>query len=457
MASNQSAVRQMLGRPVTIGDCLGWWGVALTLLLLGAHFFRAGEHGIALGVASVLLFLHSSQTPWKPYAVALVLFWGALEWVLAAHSLALARMQFGMPWLRGSMILMVVALLTGAAAFYSAHKGDAKNAANPGSPALFRAFVFIAAFLALYGLRTFVKPDILLLDRFIPAISGAQIFFAAWYAGFVAEKLTERNSAKMRKRIWLVFSFVFFAQFTLGVLGVDNLLATGALHMPSPAFIIFAPVYRGAPGMMPFLAVTAVLLVGGAWCSALCYFGALDAAAAGKNRIKPLPSALAPWIKHGRAVVLALGVFTALGLRFWGTTMETALAASLVFMAAALGVMAFASRKHTGMLHCTAFCPMGLAVSLVRFLSPWRMRVDRERCTDCGACEAVCAYRAVTKESRAAGKTLFRCALCRDCAGICPNKAIEVRGCFLSPHASRNVFIALVATLHVVFLMTARV
>lgn len=76
-----------------MGQCLGRLGTALMLIALGAHFYRAGDEGMVLGAAGMLLFRGGSAA-WKRHAVALFLSWGALERALSAQTPALTRMRF---------------------------------------------------------------------------------------------------------------------------------------------------------------------------------------------------------------------------------------------------------------------------------------------------------------------------------------------------------------------------
>ena len=100
---------------------------------------------------------------------------------------------------------------------------------------------------------------------------------------------------------------------------------------------------------------------------------------------------------------------------------------------------------------------MGLAVNCLSRLSPWRIRVDARVCDHCGACEKVCAYAAITRDSRSMGTTLPRCSLCRDCVGTCARKAITLQCPGLSPEAAWKVFAGLLAVLHALFLAAAMV
>lgn len=88
---------------------------AVALLLLAAHFFRAGLAPLTvLCVALVgLLFVRS---PWASRVLQAALALGAIEWVRTAWVFAAARLALGQPYGRLLVILAGVALVTGAAA-----------------------------------------------------------------------------------------------------------------------------------------------------------------------------------------------------------------------------------------------------------------------------------------------------------------------------------------------------
>lgn len=85
--------------------------VMLSLLLLGAHFYRAGWP-LLTGAAVLLLFLLLLRRAWVPRLLQAVLVLGALEWLRTLYGLAAMRIAFGEPWTRLALILGGVALFT---------------------------------------------------------------------------------------------------------------------------------------------------------------------------------------------------------------------------------------------------------------------------------------------------------------------------------------------------------
>ena len=89
--------------------------VVLSLLVLGAHFFRAGS---LIMVAAVLIVLGmlALRRRWAARVVQVALLLGAVEWVLTLTALYQERVAAGRPALRMSLILGGVAVLTALAA-----------------------------------------------------------------------------------------------------------------------------------------------------------------------------------------------------------------------------------------------------------------------------------------------------------------------------------------------------
>jgi hypothetical protein len=85
--------------------------VILSILLLGAHFFRAGNIALVLCSVVILLIL-LIRKPWVARSVRIVLVIGGIEWIRTAVILARMRQAGGEPWVRLVLILGAVAVLT---------------------------------------------------------------------------------------------------------------------------------------------------------------------------------------------------------------------------------------------------------------------------------------------------------------------------------------------------------
>lgn len=94
--------------------------VILSMLLLGAHFFRAGLPPLAIASVVILALLPIKRS-WVPRLFQLLLLLGAAEWLRTLYVYAQMRIAWDEPWTRLALILGGVALFTAvsAAVFWS--------------------------------------------------------------------------------------------------------------------------------------------------------------------------------------------------------------------------------------------------------------------------------------------------------------------------------------------------
>ncbi len=299
-----------------------------------------------------------------------------------------------------------------------------------------------------------IDPPILLAERFVPGSGWVEILLLSTYAGFIAGKIIDSAQSRLwRKRIWMLFSAVFFLQFIIGIAGFEKFLMTGTLHLPIPAMIAAGPLYRGARFFMPILFGSTVLLSGAAWCSYLCYFGAWDAFAADR---KKKPQTMPRWRQPVRIAILAAVVVTSVILRTAGAPSALAAGLGISFGVIGVGVMVFWSRKRGVMAHCVAYCPIGILANWFGKLSPFRIRI-KDACTECLLCRSACRYDALNMDDISKRRPGGSCTLCGDCVSRCKDGWIEYRFLGLKPDRARNVFVVLVVVLHAVFLGVARI
>jgi ferredoxin len=426
--------------------------VALSLAL-GAHYLRWGQPGAAL-VCALSPVLLVARRRWCAQVVSLFLLVGAVVWFQTADAIVARRLALGAPWMRTAAILGALSLLCvlGAALLHTANARARSGAAPRTAAASTAAFVLVFVLCGLLQARL-RDPVPLLLERIWPGFGWLQVFALAVYAAVVAEWLVgARSTAVIRSRLWLLFSIVFFAQLTLGLLGVEMLLMTGKLHLPVPAVILAGPLYRGEGLFMAILFLATVAIVGPAWCSWLCYVGAWDNLAASARRPRPGTRHYAGL----RLALFAMVVAAAVGLRRLGIGGVEAAWLGVAFGLVGVGLMATASRRLGIMVHCTSYCPIGLAADLIGRLNPFRVRIG-PGCNECRACSASCRYAALNIEHLRRRRPGITCTLCGDCLAVCDRNQIHYRFPDLSAGQARTVFFVLVAVLHAVFLGVARV
>ena len=316
------------------------------------------------------------------------------------------------------------------------------------------AAVFLLVLFLLVPVQLKVERPMLLLERFISGGGWVQMVFIAAYGALVAYKMQDQTKVQAwRKYTWFAFSVVFFTQLVLGLSGFEKFLMTGELHLPIPMMIVGGPIYRGHASVMSILFISTVVLSGPAWCSHLCYFGAIDSlAAGGKTRPGPIRN---KWAL--KSTVMFLVIVGALVLRWMEVPVITATLLALGFGLAGLGIILLISRREGRMVHCTAFCPVGTVVNLTRFVNPFRMYIDNNSCTDCMACTRFCKYDALKPSDIAARKPGLTCTLCGDCLASCHAGSLKYRFLKLSPAAARNLFLLITISLHAATMALARI
>ena len=88
----------------------------LSLLVLAAHFFRAGEYAV-VALCAGLVALVFVRRAWAARALQAALFLGTAEWLRTTTRFIQLRRGLGQPWTRLALILGAVALVTVVSAF----------------------------------------------------------------------------------------------------------------------------------------------------------------------------------------------------------------------------------------------------------------------------------------------------------------------------------------------------
>jgi NAD-dependent dihydropyrimidine dehydrogenase PreA subunit len=437
----------------------------LSTLVLGAHFLREMSQGPVLACLAMLGLL-GWRRRWVSRVYQVFLVGGGMLWVQTAVVLYQERQAAGAPAGLMLAILGGVAVVTALSAlvFESGHmqrrysEGTATARQSVGA--------FLLAFGILVPVQLVVDPPGLLLERFLPTGGWLEMLGLAVYAAWLAQTMLDPAvSALWRRRVWRMFSAVFFGQLLLGLAGFDRFLMTGTLHLPVPAMIVAGPLYRGSGFFMPILFTATVILVGPAWCSHLCYIGAWDDIAARGLRLvgrggaaktgSRRPAAMPAWRLTLQTSIL-LGTVVALGMRLAGVPWPVALGVGVAFGLVGVAVMVTWSRRTGAMTHCTAYCPIGVLSTVMGRINPLRIRIG-EGCNECGACALPCRYDALKSEDIARRRPASSCTLCGDCVGRCRDAQIGYRFPGLQPLQARALFIVMVVGLHAAFLGAARI
>nr|WP_306770944.1 4Fe-4S binding protein [Desulfovibrio sp. JC010] len=416
---------------------------------------RGGDNGLVFFMvgAAGLVF---SRERWAGNVSGILLGCASLLWLDKGTALINLRIFTGGDWTRLALIMGALFALTLFSAAYCFSSAGRERFSRNAEQGWFRASIFLLTALLLEITRSKVSFPILLVDRFFPGWGRAEIFLLAFYASWLGGKMFSPEGARyMRPRIWALFSLVFFGQLALGLSGLEQFLMTGKLHLPIPALIAAGPVYRGSGFFMPILFTVSVLLVGSAWCSHLCYIGAWDDLCSRKEG-KPPTKDFNPRLIWVRLVLLILIVGVAWEMRRAGISSVVAVWAASQFGLLSVVVMLVFSRDMGMMVHCTAFCPMGIVSNLLGRISPWRMKISSD-CCKCMKCSRVCRYNALKPEDIEAGRPGISCTLCGDCVSSCSTGSLRFKFPFLSYSNSRMFFLVMIVSLHALFLGVARI
>ncbi len=425
----------------------------LNILIFAAHFLRTGNLGATI---AVLLFLPlmTMRQRWIKIVLQFGFTFAALFWLKTTLEMVIFRMATDEAWTRMAIIMAVVVCVCGASALLLNHPFITARFSRQTKGAVWSAAAFILTFGLLAIVQLKVSRPMILLERFVPGGGWIEVTALSVYAAIIVQKMGHPRDARIwRKRIWLMFAVVFFGQFIIGVLGIDQFLMSGKLHVPVPAVILAGPIFRGEGFFMPILLATTLLLVGPSWCSHLCYFGGFDLlAASGRKR----PMAHRKWFGTLRIALLVTTVSVALLLRATGVSAVAAAMVAVAFGAAGIGVMMFGSRKMGTMIHCAAICPIGLVAVVTGKLSPFRMKFT-PGCDGCGACSLSCPMGALEEHHIQMRTVGINCTLCGDCLSKCRSTGLAYHFALWHSPRVRMVFLVLVISLHAVFLGVARV
>ena len=243
----------------------------------------------------------------------------------------------------------------------------------------------------------------------------------------------------------------------LGLAMFGDVQSVGALvSLPSN-------VQMGIFVIVPFL-VTA-LVFGRGFCGWICYFGGtVEACRTGKKQRwvlsslmkKPVDQQQNPVpldglredvkdLKYGIAAALLLIVFSISAplvcMICWVWLIQyvwLGIAALLIFTLF-VAVLPYMTKKRWWCL----ICPVSAMINFVEGITPFRVRIDKEKCIKCHACIRECPMYAITKQSiEASGSPNIDCIKCGKCIEVCPSECIElnIRGTKIS---GRSWFIPL--------------
>lgn len=313
--------------------------------------------------------------------------------------------------------------------------------------------VALISFLLLSIVQVRVENPMILAERFFENGGWVEIAILSLFAGLLYHKMSDPQKTKQwRTFAWVLFSVVFFSQLCLGLFGYEKFLMTGKLHLPIPGVIVGGSIYRMEISFMPILLLSTIILTGPAWCSQLCYFGSFDYLAAG---IKKKPSKMKKFML-AKLMIFSVFIIGVVLLRLLDASIEVAAWAGGIFGIIGLLVLLILSSIKGNMIHCVTYCPIGLIVSVTKYINPFRMYIDHN-CDKCMKCTSTCRYMALTKENIDNKKPGITCTYCGDCITSCHTSSIKYRFFSLSPEKARKVYLGTTIVVYVIFLGLARI
>jgi polyferredoxin len=223
-------------------------------------------------------------------------------------------------------------------------------------------------------------------------------------------------------------------------------------HMVIPMVIIPAALTRtiifpgsmlegfASIGSMLVLWLGATLALGRGWCSWGCFYGGLDEGFSKIGRRPIIKNVSNKWTYLPFAVLLAVVLTSAASLsptycewlcpfkavtEFAEITSSTVLIQTVIFFSLFVGlviVLPILTKRRT---QCGLFCPMGALQSFTNKLNVFDVRIDGDKCADCGLCVKTCPTFSLDEQSIRRGRPSITCTRCGKCIDTCPRQAIR--------------------------------
>ncbi len=230
---------------------------------------------------------------------------------------------------------------------------------------------------------------------------------------------------------------------------------TRTIIFPGSLLQGFAPI-----AVMFAIWMIASLVLGRGFCAWGCFFGGLEDGMSRIFRRPKLRNIAHVWTFMPYAVLAGVILTSAAALSptycMWLcpfksitefpeiTSTVRAIQAGIFFslFAGLVLVLPLLTKRRT---QCGLFCPFGAFQSFTNKLDPVDIRIDRQRCSDCGLCATDCPTFSLDAESIARGGTRLSCSKCGRCVDECPRgaAAFHVKGTPVGtrPRAARVLFI----------------
>ena len=267
---------------------------------------------------------------------------------------------------------------------------------------------------------------------------------------------------KYRSALFIVYAVSFVLTFIPGLIETRGSMAvtqtdmiqghTPFCHMVIPTTLIPAALSRTIifPGSMleGFASIGTMLVLwlgvsialGRGWCSWVCFYGGLDEGFSRIGRKPILKSISRKWTYLPFAVLVAIMLLSAATLspmycawlcpfkavtEFEAVTSSIILVQTIIFVSLFAGLVVvgpFLTKRRT---QCGLFCPMGAFQSFTNKANIFDIRIDPDKCVQCGRCENTCPTFSIDRETVKKGRTRMTCTKCGRCVDECPKGAVS--------------------------------
>ena len=191
---------------------------------------------------------------------------------------------------------------------------------------------------------------------------------------------------------------------------------------------------------MFILWIGASLSMGRGFCGWGCFFGGLEDGFSRFLKRPVLKRIGRKWTYLPFAVLLIVVLTAAVSLsptyctwlcpfktvtEYVQVTSAKVIVQTVIFLSLFLGlviVLPILTKRRT---QCGLLCPFGAFQSFTNKVSPFDIRIDRDKCVKCGRCIQVCPTFSMDKEGIDKGQSRITCVKCGKCIDACPKAAIS--------------------------------
>jgi Fe-S-cluster-containing hydrogenase component 2 len=288
----------------------------------------------------------------------------------------------------------------------------------------------------------------------------------ALFLGFITFMIYKTGKiSKYRSTFFIIYAIAFVLTFTSHLLEERGSTALSQeliteneaplCHVAIPTLILPASLKQiviyptkltGGPygGFYPilFMWLLSVVTLGRGFCSWGCFYGGIDEGFSKifyKEKI-PTKNMNPKWkiLNFAVLIVVVFWAFLAMEPVFcrWLCPLKlvtehveitnfTVYIQTIIFVTLGMGLLVVLPVLTKKRIHCSLFCPLGAFQSIVGLINPYRVRIDKQKCNECGICQKVCPSFAITEENIKKKKMSITCTRCGECMDACPQEAIN--------------------------------